>query len=67
VTASGDKCAGLGVGEIAYFVDGFPDALCQLRIYGGNAIDRTGNGGDGNARPTGYIADADGAGAFVVR
>lgn len=65
VAASGDECAGLGVGDVADLFNGLPDTFGERGVNGGDAVDGAGDGGDGDAGAAGDVANADGRGTPI--
>jgi len=56
---AGDEGAGLGVGKVVEIGNSFPDAGGKDGVDGGNVVDGTGDGGDGDAGKRSYAADID--------
>jgi hypothetical protein len=64
---AGDEGAGLGVGEIVEFGNGFPDTGGEDGVYGRDMIDGARDGGDRNPGERRYAADINFGGRSCVR
>ena len=57
MASAGDQRPRLPVGVIPEFGDRLPDAFCQLRIDGGDLVDRAGHGRSRDLCPSGYVTN----------